>query len=324
MAAEMSAMIVTFAHLTSITSALPTDASALERSVSALESAVTTLENSSGWWDKSLPWFTGLVVLGLIADLVVVVWERVEEMTGWRRWVLVGIHFPDRPTRGRFILELLATTAIFLGVAGEFWAGVQIAYINGQLRSKNAELRSCSARLVALLAKETEDEHSARVKLEASVAWRHFSEQQKKDFSKKLGKYSGQRADIRYNDGDSEAAAFALSIADVLASAHWFVPSPQPLPTGVPPSLTTGVSIQGGVDVSTTKLLKPQRELLTRLLIDAGFDADASFTWKVAPDQEEGRIIAIAVKHRPEGPQGEYKLQAEQEAKTKNKAKSQP
>jgi len=90
---------------------------------------------------SSGPWFTGLVVLGLIADLVIVAWERREEMANWHRWVLVGVHFPDRPTRLRFILELLATCAIFLGVAGEFWAGVKVAYINGQLRGKNAELR---------------------------------------------------------------------------------------------------------------------------------------------------------------------------------------
>jgi hypothetical protein len=62
-----------------------------------------------------------------------------------------------------------------------------------------------------------------------------------------------------------------------------------------------------------------QCALLIKLLNDAGFDADGGFTWQVMPSLSivQARTIAIAVKHRPEGPQGEYKLQAEQEARAK-------
>jgi hypothetical protein len=217
-AAKTSAMIVIFSHLISIASALPTDASALESSISALEKAVITLESSSDWWDKSLPWFTGLVVLGLIADLVVVVWERIEEMTGWHRWVLVGIHFPDRPTRGRFILELLATAAIFLGVAGEFWAGINIAYINGQLRSKNAELRSESDQLVALLGQETAELENANLELEALIQPRGLTVEQQKAIGTELRKFSGRRVIIAAYP-DAEAMRLGQIIADAVKGA---------------------------------------------------------------------------------------------------------
>jgi hypothetical protein len=141
-AAKTSAMIITFAHLMWIASALSTDASALESAISALVSEITTLESGSEFWEKSLPWFTGLVVLGLVADVVVIIWERRDEIAAYRRWIHQGFHPAERPSRRKFALELVASAAILLGVAGELWAEAAIASINGQLRSKNAELRT--------------------------------------------------------------------------------------------------------------------------------------------------------------------------------------
>jgi outer membrane murein-binding lipoprotein Lpp len=161
-------------------------------------------------------------------------------------------------------------------------------------------------------------------KLEASVEWRRLSKEQKKAFADKLKRYAGQRAAIRYNSGDSEGASFAASIADVLICADWKVSLVPPLfpsllsTSGLSP---TGVGIQSGVDDSSTAASKPPRELLVKLLNGVGFDADTGFTWKSAPGStpEERQTIAIAVRHRPEGPQGEYKLQAERDAKAKKK-----
>jgi hypothetical protein len=77
MAAKMSAMIISFAYLISIASALPADASALESALSALVNEITTLESRSQFWEKSLPWFTGLVVLGLAGG-----WQALPRGTG--------------------------------------------------------------------------------------------------------------------------------------------------------------------------------------------------------------------------------------------------
>jgi hypothetical protein len=162
-AAKTSAMIVTFAHLISTASALPTDASALESVISALVKDITTLESRSEFWEKALPWFTGLVVVGLIVDVVVIVWERRDEIHARLRWVRQGFHPAEVSSAWRFALELFATVAILLGVALELWAGAAIASINGQLRAKNGELRDKSNRLVSLV-----NDRAAQVERETS------------------------------------------------------------------------------------------------------------------------------------------------------------
>ncbi len=124
-------------------------------------------------------------------------------MAGWHRWVFVGIHFPDKPTRLKFILELLATTAIFLGVAGEFWAGVEIAYINGQLRGKNADLRSKSRQLVALVEEEagTASDSAQKARDAAKqaweyAAWRKISDKQAEIITTRLASLKGHAINV--------------------------------------------------------------------------------------------------------------------------------
>jgi hypothetical protein len=49
---------------------------------------------------------------------------------------------------------MIATALVVLGVAGEFWCGVEIASINGQLRTKTSELRSKSDELLTLVTEQ--------------------------------------------------------------------------------------------------------------------------------------------------------------------------
>jgi hypothetical protein len=267
-------MIVTFAHLISMVSALPIDASALESAISALVKEITTLESRSEFWEKSLPWFTGLVVLGLVADVVVIIWERRDDIAAYRRWVYQGFHPAERPSRWKFALELVASTAILLGVAGELWAGAAIAFVNGQLRNKNAELRDKSNQLVALLQKETEGERSARVKLEALVAWRRLSKEQQSVIAAHLKQFGGIRVGISYLGGNPEASQFAYDIAAALHAAQW---NKYPLE---PFSLFGGygggvypLHPSTGVNVSTTRERgRNASEALQRELCSMGFD----------------------------------------------------
>lgn len=148
-------------HMTSTLSALPTDASAFDSSISALkscisvlESSIKSLDNSSAFCERLLPWFTGLVVVGLIVDVFVVHREHNEARREWSRGI---VRPPDRPSTWKHVWELIATIAIFLGVAGELGVGVEIAVINGQLRSKNSDLRSKSDQLLALITQEAGD-----------------------------------------------------------------------------------------------------------------------------------------------------------------------
>ena len=212
-------MIATFAHLISIASALPADASALESAISALVREITTLESRSEFWEKSLPWFTGLVVLGLVADVVVIIWERKEEVATYRRWVYQGFHPAERPSRWNFTLELIASAAILLGVAGELWAGAAIASVNGQLRSKNAELRDKSNQLVALVTQEAGDAaKSAKTAREEADAVKGIADEARADAKDALAK--AQTAQHELAKAESDAGKAQLEASDALNLAR--------------------------------------------------------------------------------------------------------
>ena len=280
-----------------------------------------------------------MVVVGVALELLVIRHEWRDDMETWALAHFGVLRSPGRPSLVKFLVEVASVLLITAGIVGELWIGIEITSINGTLRSKNTELRTVSDQLVALVNSEAEEAKKeanaadlARVKIEASVAWRRLSEQQKNDFGKKLEKYAGL-ALVQYNGGDSEAAAFAVSIEDALSRAHWrkysatspYMSSSQ-LPTADEKVLAkagffTGVAIQGG-DSSTLAAVRT----LIKLLVDAGFDAGQGWTPPMYPKDssvrasaQERQTIEVYVKHRPEGPQGEYKLQAEREAKAKKK-----
>lgn len=311
-------MAVIFAHSIFIASALPSSASALESAISALEREITTLESSSGWWERSLPWFTALVVLGLVVDLVVIIWERLDEVAERHRWVSLGLHFPDEPTRLKFVLELFATSAIFLGVAGEFWAGVKIAYINGQLRTKNAELRTDSDKLVELLRRNTEEEQMARVEAEESTAWRRLTPEDRQTIRSELRRFAVKRTWFQYNNNDVEAFNFGHDVASSMP-ASWNPTEPMPVqalregpvPLGKYGPLERGILI--GV-VRGDKSYENAANTLTALLSSFGFDCKRSDDAGVKAS-EYAPMIVVFIEPRPEGRQGEAKLRRRSQKK---------
>lgn len=327
-AAKNSAMLVTFAHVIPTASVLPRDASALESAISALVCEVTRLESRSEFWERWLPWFTALVVAGLLGDAIVIIWERREEQMARRRWVEHGFHPAEISPTWKFVLELVATAAIFVGVGLELWAGAAVASINGQLRPKNTELRNTGDELVALLHHEVEDERLARVKIEASVAWRHLTKQQKTDIGEDLRKtYKPELISMWFLHGDAEGANFAADIANALKNAKMLVfpplgaaPSP-PSPNNVQPGQSfrpwpTGVRVEFREYKQDAKSVS---EAIAKELNDRGFNATSGVSEALKTDDPpKSPDILVLIFSRPEGPQGEYKLQAEQETKAKN------
>lgn len=227
-------------------STLPTDASALERAISALEKEIKTLDNSSVPLEHSLPWFTGIVAFGVALEFWVIWREHRDDMTAWRRGI---VRTPDRPSTLKLIVEVASVLLIAGGIVGELWAGVRITSINGNLRSKSAELRSKSDQLLSLvtrqageakeraaknerdaavLRKEAEDEHMSRIKLEERVAWRTISPKDIKEIGARLRKHAGVRAIIGTLADNAEAVSFADDIREVLRAAHWQTPEVQP------------------------------------------------------------------------------------------------
>jgi hypothetical protein len=299
----------------------------LESAISALESAITALDNSSVLWDTwLLPIFTGLVVAGLIADVVVVCREHKGEMNDWRRGI---VRPPDRPSTGKFRLELFATIAIFLGVAGELVAGIRIATINGELRTKNAELRRKSNELVALLHVEAEDAQKAAgeaneraEEMKEALAPRRLTTKQRSAISSTLSRFSGQPVTVVHNTFDTEAAVFAAQMLSTLKLAKWTMST-----VGVSGPLfrwakAPSITIPGiFIEAATDKRSQLAARALSQELSSNGFDCRIRKNGLIGT-LEKPPVVLIDVEPRPEGPQGDAKLRTE--AEKKQKAKSSP
>jgi len=142
-------------------SALEHSISALERCVSALESSIKVFEDRSLFWEKLPPWFTGLVVLGVLMELWGIRREYREDMEAWAL-THFGVHrLPMKPLRRDVLIDVVSVVFVAIGIVGELGVGLKIATINNQirgasavLRSKNEALRSDSDQLLTLVTKK--------------------------------------------------------------------------------------------------------------------------------------------------------------------------
>jgi len=158
-----------------------------------------------------------------------------------------------------------------------------IAQINGQLRTKNGDLRSKSDQLLALVTEEAGDAKqsaieaasaSAQARIDADAASedlvklrkeagaRRLSEKQKVSIGNALSTIPTPIA-ICHNPLDSEAGDFAGDLSDALGKAHWPRAYLNWLPNG-----KYGVYI-GFTDSIARDI--PQVKLLKKALGDVGF-----------------------------------------------------
>lgn len=330
-----------FAHLAQTVSSLSADAnSALESSISALESSISALERDIKTFESSLiPWewsvwaFTTLVVIGVAIEFWIIFRDHADELDAWALAHFGILWTLPRPSRLEFILELCSVALVVTGVSGELWAGVQIALVNGKLRGinaelqrKGAELRNKNDQLLALvtqqtanLRKEAESEHLKRSEIEAKVAWRRLSVSEQSDLATKLGKFpsNSEGASFGHAAGDTEAATFATDLANCIKMTGVVVAPPNGIIMmresgrfGEPiKPLEYGVSILPTKDEASQKLGNKLIEELNRRGFDSFRRKDPEFKDSKFP------MVEIFVWSRPEGPQGEYKLRAEREAK---------
>lgn len=145
---------MTFVNLIQSAPSLPINASALESSISALERQITAIESSSISLERLLPFFTGLVALGLALEFWLIWREYRNEKRSWARGTICS---PEKPSLKQFVVAVLSVLLITGGIVGELWVSIRVTSINGTLRSKNAELRSESDQLLALLTRQAGD-----------------------------------------------------------------------------------------------------------------------------------------------------------------------
>jgi hypothetical protein len=84
-----------------------------------------------------LGFWTLLVALGVILEVVYVVGEYLEELHDFRRGI---IHPPERPNTTLFVLGLLGAGLVAAGVSGELWKESQIAKLETCIRKGNDAL----------------------------------------------------------------------------------------------------------------------------------------------------------------------------------------
>ena len=172
-------------------------------------------------------------------------------------------------------------------------------------------------REAANLRKEAEDEHSARVKIEARVAWRRLTESQIVEIGSNLHHFPRLNVAVGYDGTDAESSSFSSDIADALDASHALnVTSMEGfLHTRTPtvrkghtlPSVDTGVLVTTSRDDNCRLLgVAISRELIIR-----GFDTTVG-----PPATDKPNLcVQVDVGPHPVGPQGEYKSKTEQEAK---------
>jgi hypothetical protein len=295
------------------------------------------LESISARWFRGV-WISGIVVaVGCMFEI----WEVTFDFKNWRRHRKNLLPLPDNPGSWMYPMAALGLFLVVGGIVSETVFEVLVSNSDAAIRShesdviSNAEVKADVADQKAAAAtdrasavdnqtqglktnaevakKQAEDEHTARVKVEAEVSFRSLSDQQKKDMGNALAHFKTEvGTSLWFPNGDTEAELFADDITEALRSGGIIV---QP-PAGIVSMRGTGkfndplVRADTGVIVQSTKVgFAPQfADAIIAELNKRGFDArrqtDPPFDNRATPE------VWINVEARPKGPQGEYKLQA--------------
>ena len=145
-------------------------------------------------------------------------------------------------------------------------------------------------------------------RLQAKMLPRKLTKEQQETFTSDVSSLAPQSASVWYGAGDKESENFSWDIASALNAAGWKVFSPASTatlaqsgkPFGSIPRLQTGVVVGSNKDGPSMKA----SEALATELSALGFDT------RKAADFGNGTepLVVITVQARPDGPQGEMKL----------------
>jgi hypothetical protein len=263
--------------------------------IQSLTIRVQSLSHSVDWWNTAMIW--GLALAAIAAVFVVIATRIVVSKTGE-----------------------LSTAQDLLSEAKDRDRDVKIAEAQkaageAHERASKADERAFKTeKEAARLTKEAEDERMARVKIEERVAWRHLTKEQQSGIAGRLKRFANQWGNIGRVSYDAEITAFATDIAQTLSAAGWHVLPPSAISmreTSAPAfgnpiePVITGVTISSTPDARAREMA----DALSGELHSLGYDASVSP--KREPAQEVFSIIWVLIENRPEGPQGELKLRAQ-------------
>jgi hypothetical protein len=211
-----------------------------------------------------------------------------------------------------FAFILLATLALvtLFGWAFSWRAGrlKDQALIKYQLEAKQAIAEANKATSIANQQAAAANLELAR--LQAKMLPRRLTKAQQEELASAVSSLAPQLAGVWYGAGDKESENFSWDIASALDAAGWKVFSPASTatlaqsgkPFGTMPRLQTGVVVSSNKDGPSMKAA----DALATELSALGFEA------RKAGDIGNGHepLVVVTVQARPEGAQGEMKLNA--------------
>jgi hypothetical protein len=147
-------------------------------------------------------------------------------------------------------------------------------------------------------------------RLQAKMLPRRLTKAQQERLASGVSYLAPQLATIWYGAGDKESENFSWEIASALNDAGWKVFSPASTatlaqsgkPFGSVPRLQTGVVVSSNKDEPSMKAA----DVLVQQLSELGFDARKAENLGNGADP----VVVVTVQARPEGAQGELKLNA--------------
>ena len=208
---------------------------------------------------------------------------------------------------------LLVTVALVTLLGWMFsWRAERLkdeALIKYQLEAKQAIAEANKAASIA-------NDQAAAAKLEfarlqTKMLPRRLTKAQQEELASAEGSLAPQSASVWYGAGDKESENFSWDIASALNAAGWKVFSPASTatlaqsgkPFGSIPRLQTGVVISSNKDVPSMKAADALAQELSAL----GFDTRKAADIGNGPEH----VVVVTVQARPEGAQGEMKLNAD-------------
>jgi hypothetical protein len=284
---------------------------------------------------------TALQVAAVVSAVVLAVgavieyWNHLSTLTLLAaKWIFRRLTPVDRCVLKKLFVHSIGPILVVLGIAGEFvFEGRTFVVEDKQeeqsrltisaLENKASSSEREAAQLrkdAEGLKKDAEDEHLARVKIEAAVAFRSLDDKQKRDIGMALASFSPRAgASIWFHGPSTETEMFADDIAEALRFGRITTTAPGGIMdmreggkwNGGIKSVDTGVVIQSTRAPAAIEFAAALIEELTRRGFDAKRQTDPPFEDKPSP------IIWVTVGPRPSGPQGKYKLEAEREATAK-------
>jgi hypothetical protein len=286
------------------------------------ECAANDFMGAKAVWSGRLSVATWTVVVGLLLELPELIYDA-KHIARQRidRFKYRVVVIEERVQ----IAKLVAFIGWFLvigGVYGEVHTGDKLDQLNSNIQvCSDAKVQAATIEAGEAIERASSAD-LARVKIEAQVAWRRLSEEQKRDMAQHLRPHSLAQITVWFVPGDAEGSSFANDIAGMLRITNPYVFAPRPVqaPTADPKTVVhateplkpwvTGIEV-ASTDDSPSKSLA---DAIRRELNDCGFDAEtiesnapASLASQLGPN------VMVQVASRPNGPQGEAKLRAQAE-----------